>query len=49
MAGDIGFDPLQISDLVPLQWAREVRARPTRETIITGSRLAPERPLCGML
>lgn len=25
MAGDIGFDPLQISDLVPLQWAREVR------------------------
>ena len=27
MAGDIGFDPLQISDLVPLAWSREVRAR----------------------
>ena len=24
MAGDIGFDPLQISDLVPLNWSREV-------------------------
>jgi hypothetical protein len=32
MAGDIGFDPLQISDLVPLQWAREVRARPRRSS-----------------
>jgi hypothetical protein len=26
MAGDIGFDPLQISDLIPLNWAREVHA-----------------------
>ena len=26
MAGDIGFDPLEISALVPLQWAREVRS-----------------------
>ena len=26
MPGDIGFDPLQISDLVPLNWAREVRS-----------------------
>jgi len=26
MAGDIGFDPLEISNLVPLAWSREVRA-----------------------
>ena len=28
MAGDIGFDPLQITDLVPIQWSREVRSPP---------------------
>merc|ERR1719324_1006472 len=27
MAGDIGFDPLQISDLVPLQWGIGISAR----------------------
>jgi hypothetical protein len=30
MAGDIGFDPLQISDLVPLQWAREAELKHAR-------------------
>merc|ERR1719460_1030418 len=27
MTGDIGFDPLQISDLVPIQWAREAELK----------------------
>jgi hypothetical protein len=30
MAGDIGFDPLQISDLVPLSWAREAELKHAR-------------------
>jgi len=30
MAGDIGFDPLQISDLVPLQWSREAELKHAR-------------------
>jgi len=30
MPGDIGFDPLQISDLVPLQWAREAELKHAR-------------------
>merc|ERR1719443_368689 len=30
MAGDIGFDPLQISDLVPLGWAREAELKHAR-------------------
>jgi hypothetical protein len=27
MAGDIGFDPLNLSDLVPIQWAREAELK----------------------
>merc|ERR1719393_1034936 len=27
MTGDIGFDPLNISDLVPIQWAREAELK----------------------
>jgi len=30
MAGDLGFDPLQISDLVPLQWSREAELKHAR-------------------
>merc|ERR1719163_2277689 len=30
MAGDIGFDPLQISDLVPLAWSREAELKHAR-------------------
>jgi hypothetical protein len=30
MAGDIGFDPLQISDLIPLNWAREAELKHAR-------------------
>ena len=30
MAGDIGFDPLEISSLVPLQWAREAELKHAR-------------------
>jgi len=30
MAGDIGFDPLQISDLVPLNWSREAELKHAR-------------------
>lgn len=30
MPGDIGFDPLQISDLVPLQWSREAELKHAR-------------------
>jgi len=30
MAGDIGFDPLQISDLVPLNWTREAELKHAR-------------------
>merc|ERR1719460_1321918 len=30
MAGDVGFDPLQISDLVPIQWAREAELKHAR-------------------
>jgi hypothetical protein len=27
MTGDVGFDPLQISDLVPIQWSREAELK----------------------
>jgi hypothetical protein len=30
MAGDIGFDPLQITDLVPIQWSREAELKHAR-------------------
>ena len=30
MAGDIGFDPLEISALVPLQWSREAELKHAR-------------------
>ena len=30
MAGDIGFDPLEISALVPIQWAREAELKHAR-------------------
>ena len=30
MAGDIGFDPLQLSDVVPLAWSREAELKHAR-------------------
>lgn len=30
MVGDIGFDPLQISDMVPLAWSREAELKHAR-------------------
>jgi len=30
LAGDIGFDPLQITDLVPIQWSREAELKHAR-------------------
>jgi len=30
MAGDIGFDPLKITDLVPIQWSREAELKHAR-------------------
>jgi len=30
VAGDIGFDPLQITDLVPIQWSREAELKHAR-------------------
>jgi hypothetical protein len=30
MAGDIGFDPLQITDVVPIQWSREAELKHAR-------------------
>ena len=36
-AGDIGFDPLKLTDVVPIQWAREAELKHARVCMLQSS------------